>query len=319
MHLKVGAEDQPYLDAESPFRHRRDRSALTTLAFQLARWLGAHLPELERAEPVMPLEDRAADTWEPLIAVADLAAGEWPALARHAAIVLTVDRDQAADMSDRIRLLADCRTAFGDADVLPSTALVTRLRSDPEAPWCEPAPGITPKRLAGLLADYDIRSVNHRFPEPIGQVKGYFLGRLHRRMGPLLPTPDRETVPSVPSVPSVPAQLSPGTDQNLGRIDPSHQNTRPRADLRRDGWDGYPPLRRHQRRRWCRVTRPEPTRISEVLTVDEFCAELKISKDTFYHWRKVGTAPVCHRLPNGELHIGRADRDAWLAKLRDVA
>jgi hypothetical protein len=57
----------------------------------------------------------------------------------------------------------------------------------------------------------------------------------------------------------------------------------------------------------------------DVLTVEEFCIELKVSKDTFYHWRKVGTAPVCHRLPNGELRISRADRDAWLAKLRDVA
>jgi predicted site-specific integrase-resolvase len=59
--------------------------------------------------------------------------------------------------------------------------------------------------------------------------------------------------------------------------------------------------------------------VTDVLTVEEFCAELKVSKDTFYHWRKVGTAPVCHRLPNGELRISRADRDAWLAKLRDVA
>ena len=57
----------------------------------------------------------------------------------------------------------------------------------------------------------------------------------------------------------------------------------------------------------------------DVLTVEEFCAELKVSKDTFYHWRKVGTAPVCHRLPNGELRISCADRDTWLAKLRDVA
>ena len=45
----------------------------------------------------MPLEDRAADTWEPLIAVADLAGGRWPELARHAAVVLTADRDQAAE------------------------------------------------------------------------------------------------------------------------------------------------------------------------------------------------------------------------------
>jgi predicted site-specific integrase-resolvase len=59
--------------------------------------------------------------------------------------------------------------------------------------------------------------------------------------------------------------------------------------------------------------------VVDVLTVEEFCFELKVSKDTFYHWRKMGTAPVCHRLPNGELRIARADRDAWLAKLRDVA
>lgn len=46
-----------------------------------------------------------------------------------------------------------------------------------------------------------------------------------------------------------------------------------------------------------------------VMTVDEFCAAMKVSKDTFYHWRKVGTAPVCHRLPNGELRISHSDRD----------
>lgn len=56
---------------------------------------------------------------------------------------------------------------------------------------------------------------------------------------------------------------------------------------------------------------------THVLTVEEFCAEMKVSKDTFYHWRKVGTAPVCHRLPNGELRIDIADRDIWLATLRD--
>ncbi len=58
---------------------------------------------------------------------------------------------------------------------------------------------------------------------------------------------------------------------------------------------------------------------ADVLTVEEFCAEMKVSKDTFYHWRKVGTAPVCHRLPNGELRIGTADLNIWLANLRDLA
>jgi Helix-turn-helix domain len=71
-----------------------------------------------------------------------------------------------------------------------------------------------------------------------------------------------------------------------------------------------------------RSSRPRaipPVQTGDVLTVEEFCAALKVSKDTFYHWRKVGTAPVCHRLPNGELRISCADRDAWLATLRDVA
>ena len=203
----------------APFRHRRDRPALTDLAAQLAGWLGAHLAELERAEPPMPLEDRAADTWEPLVAVADLAGGNWPELARHAAVVLTTDRDQAANVSDRIRLLADCRTAFGDAEALPSTTLVTRLRADPEAPWCEPAPGITPKRLAALLADYDIRSAPIRFGEPIGQVRGYyradFADAWARYCPPTLREPSQASQPS-----SAPGRIK-SCDTSIRHTNPS--------------------------------------------------------------------------------------------------
>jgi hypothetical protein len=159
----------------APFRHRRDRPALTQLAAQLDKWLSPHLAQLEKAEPTMPLEDRAADTWEPLIAVADLAGSLWPGLARHAAITLTADQDSTANVSDRIRLLVDIRAAFGAADALPTTTLITRLRSDPEAPWSDHGPaGITPMRLSAMLRDYDVRSANIRFGEPIGQVKGYY-------------------------------------------------------------------------------------------------------------------------------------------------
>ncbi|MDA8321823.1 MAG: DUF3631 domain-containing protein [Actinomycetota bacterium] len=159
----------------APFRHKRDRPALTALATQLNGWLGGHLRELEKAEPAMPLEDRAADTWEPLIAVADLAGDTWPALARAAAAALTADLDQAASVSDRIRLLADCRTAFGEAEALPTAALIARLCSDPEAPWSEDGPGrLTAMKLGVMLREYDIRSENIRFGEPTGRVKGYW-------------------------------------------------------------------------------------------------------------------------------------------------
>jgi Protein of unknown function (DUF3631) len=158
----------------APFRHKRDRPALTAIAADLADWLTPHLADLENAEPGMPLEDRAADTWEPLIAVADLAGPPWPDLARAAALTLTADHDQAANVSDRIRLLTDCRLAFGDADALPTTVLIARLCSDPEAPWSGDGPGrLTANKLGGMLADYDIRSGNIRFGEPIGRVKGY--------------------------------------------------------------------------------------------------------------------------------------------------
>src|SRR5690349_4832419 len=47
----------------SPYRVRRDGPALRELADQLSVWLGANLATLEKAEPAMPVDDRAADTW----------------------------------------------------------------------------------------------------------------------------------------------------------------------------------------------------------------------------------------------------------------
>jgi hypothetical protein len=158
----------------APYRHRRDGPALRQLANDLTEWLRRHLTRLERAEPVMPLEDRAADTWEPLIAVADLAAGEWPERGRHAAEVLTAERDGNTVSSDRIRLLTDCRAAFGPHEAIPTAVLLDRLKADPEAPWAEyGSTGLTAMKLGALLREYDIRSDTIRFAQPTGQVKGY--------------------------------------------------------------------------------------------------------------------------------------------------
>lgn len=190
----------------APYRHRRDRGALTRLATTLHAWLAEHARELEAATPVMPVEDRAADTWEPLIAVADLAGGEWPQRARDAAIHLTSDWEGTAETSDRIRLLVDCRTAFGDDDALPTVTLLQRLRSDPEAPWADyggSGTGLSAMRLAALLREYDIRSVNIRFASPIGQTKGYRRLDFTDAWARYTPTPDplRAGEPSQPSQP----------------------------------------------------------------------------------------------------------------------
>jgi hypothetical protein len=53
------------------------------------------------------------------VAVADLPGPDWPERARHARAHVTAERDgEASDRmaSDRIRLLTDCRAAFGPFD-----------------------------------------------------------------------------------------------------------------------------------------------------------------------------------------------------------
>jgi hypothetical protein len=192
----------------APYRHRRDRPALAELAETLAQWLAGNLDVLEKAEPVMPVEDRAADTWEPLVAVADLAGRVWPDRARRAAVVLTGQRDEAAATSDRLRLLADCHTAFGDADALPTGVLLDALRADPEAPWADHGPaGLTAMRLGAMLREFDIRSDTIRFAAPIGQAKGYRRADFTDAWTRYTPTPDTSG-PGEPYQPYQPYQPS---------------------------------------------------------------------------------------------------------------
>ncbi|MGI5322063.1 DUF3631 domain-containing protein [Actinomadura nitritigenes] len=156
----------------APFRHKRDRPPLRQLATDLNRWLRTDLAALEAAEPPMPVEDRAADTWEPLVVVADHAGGHWPERARAAVLALTADADDNGQMSNRLRLLTDCRTAFGAETALPTAVLLDRLKADPEAPWGDYGPnGLTAMKLGTILREYEIRSDTIRFQS--GQAKGY--------------------------------------------------------------------------------------------------------------------------------------------------
>lgn len=54
-----------------------------------------------------------------------------------------------------------------------------------------------------------------------------------------------------------------------------------------------------------------PRSESTLLTVEQLCAELRISRSTFYDWRAKGRAPRCMKLPNGEIRIIRRDLDEW--------
>ena len=192
----------------APYRLRRDRPALADLKTRLNQWVRANLDALTVAEPAMPLEDRAADTWEPLIALADYAGGHWPHLARSAALMLLADREEAAEVPLKVRLLMDCRTAFAGAPALPSVALLNRLRADEEAPWADLAgTGITVRRLAAMLREYDVCPTNHRWEDGT-QSKGYARHDFTDAWSRYCPPghPQEGTPPETSSQPSQPSQ-----------------------------------------------------------------------------------------------------------------
>jgi len=87
-------------------------------------------------EPQVPeaLNDRVGDNWRPLLAIADLAGGVWPELARQAALTLSGEEQDGAI---GVELLKDIRLAFGEADAIRSIDLVAKLIADPERPWAE--------------------------------------------------------------------------------------------------------------------------------------------------------------------------------------
>jgi hypothetical protein len=156
----------------SQFRSRRDGPVLEELQQRLADWVTIHIEVLKSAEPEMPVEDRAADTWEPLIAIADIAGGHWPITARAACTALVDGAAEADDdQSLAVRLLVDVRQAFVDKGVsfLPSGDLVTALRGIEESPWGDFE--INPSRLAYRLRPFGIKPGRNT----TGSVRGYSL------------------------------------------------------------------------------------------------------------------------------------------------
>jgi hypothetical protein len=150
----------------------------TDIPQQCFRWTRDHLVALQAADPATPagINDRAADNWRPLLAIAALAGGEWPPLARQAIKLLAEDDD--GDDAATIMLLADIRDCFAQrgVDRLPSATLVEDLVKLEDRPWPEWKHGksLTQNQLARLLRPFKIKPGNLR--DASGKVpKGYYL------------------------------------------------------------------------------------------------------------------------------------------------
>ncbi|MFD1663235.1 DUF3631 domain-containing protein [Streptomyces caeni] len=185
------------------FRTGRDTPALNAIRARLHSWLQPLYAQAIEMEPPMPVEDRAADTWEPLVIIADLAGGDWPTLARSACRAMTdYEAGQDEEGGLRTRLLVGIRRAFaavGDPAVLSTKHLLEALNADREAPWAEyGANGLTPRGLQLLLKPYGISSANRRFPDGT-QAKGFARNQFLDTWARYCPEPKAADAPAPPA------------------------------------------------------------------------------------------------------------------------
>jgi Protein of unknown function (DUF3631) len=169
-----------------PFRLRHVAAPAAVLYEQLAVWCA----NLGPTEPEMPdgVTDRAAECWEPLLAVADAAGGAWPQRARAAAVhFVQGGRDEG--MSPGVELLEHIREALAGEDAVWTETLLARLHGRPESPWRDvKGKPLDDRGLARRLRGFNIKSRDVRLPEHATAKKGYRAEDFHdawkRYLGP---------------------------------------------------------------------------------------------------------------------------------------
>jgi Protein of unknown function (DUF3631) len=155
---------------------RRDNDDHVKFRRQCLRWAHDNRQALAAITPKAPtgLNDRAFDAWEPLLAIAEYVGGDWPKLAREAAIALSGGEGANEERSEE--LLADIKVIFAatGGDELTTKALVAALCADEERPWATWNKGkpISDRQIAKLLKLFSIMSEDV-YPPGERHAKGY--------------------------------------------------------------------------------------------------------------------------------------------------
>jgi len=152
-----------------------DPDLFDVLRAKLARFAEDNRDRVRKARPPLPqsLNDRAQDNWEPLLAIAMTAGGEWLRIGCAAALKLSGGEHES--QTTGIELLSDIREIFVDRDKVSSADLITLLCSDEERPWATFNRGkpITPRQVARRLREYGIHS--HTIRVGVDTAKGYII------------------------------------------------------------------------------------------------------------------------------------------------
>jgi hypothetical protein len=184
------------------FRRRVHAVEGEALRREIATWAASQTGPI--AWPAMPagIADRDADVWEPLLAVADLAGGDWPRHARVTAVTL-VTASREAEPSLGVRLLADLRVAFADAAFMTTVQILAALHGMEEAPWGDLyGKPLDSRGLARRLGQYGIKPEVTRVGATT--VRGYQRATLEDQWSRYLGAPAATSVTSVTSETSAP-------------------------------------------------------------------------------------------------------------------
>jgi len=157
--------------------HLTDESEFAAIRQKLKRWYEDNSEQYRALRPVRieGINDRAADNWQPLQAVAELAGGEWPRLCKHAAITLSGIEEETPSIN--VELLMDIAEVFHDRGVTKifTANLLDALCQDEDKQWLTWNRGkpITAHQVSKRLSEFGISPKDIR----IGQdhKKGYEL------------------------------------------------------------------------------------------------------------------------------------------------
>lgn len=217
-------------EAVEQFRIRQHEPQGHVLRDRLAAWAAEHGPAMGNAWPVMPpgIVDRTAECWEPLLAVADAAGGDWPERARKACLAINA-ATSSRGQSLGVRLLIDLRRLFDAADAvsMPTADILARLCGEApigrdgdgediylsEAPWRDlRGSPLDDRGLANMLRRYDVRPT--KIKAAGRAVQGYRRSDLWDAWQRYAPTP-QEAEPTEPVEPNA-AGGSGGSEGSAG-------------------------------------------------------------------------------------------------------
>jgi hypothetical protein len=200
------------------FRRRDVAPGADSLRDTIADWCEPRLDELRASRPHLPdeLDDRAQDCWEPLLALADLAGGDWPNRAHRAALALSGPQArQDEDASLTARLLKDIHQVFSanGAKRYRTADLIAELCKIEESPWGDwYGKTISPQAVSKLLQPHRIKTMSVKVDGET--VRGYkeeqFTNAFHRVLG-------------VTGVTSVTSRITPQATGNEGNAGNAQQ------------------------------------------------------------------------------------------------